>query len=40
VLRGGTSGNGRNIVRCANRYAEPPNVALNSFGFRCAKDAQ
>jgi formylglycine-generating enzyme required for sulfatase activity len=39
VLRGGTYGNGRNIVRCANRYAEPPNVALNTFSFRCAKDA-
>ncbi|MBN2082545.1 SUMF1/EgtB/PvdO family nonheme iron enzyme [bacterium] len=39
VLRGGCYNNGRNIVRCANRYNEPPNLALNSFGFRCAKDA-
>ncbi len=39
VLRGGCYSNGRNIVRCANRYAEPFNVALNTFGFRCARDA-
>ena len=39
VLRGGCINNGRNIVRCANRYSEPPKLALNSFGFRCAKDA-
>jgi sulfatase modifying factor 1 len=39
VLRGGCFSNGRNIVRCANRYAEPPGVALNTFTFRCAKDA-
>ncbi|MDQ3023157.1 MAG: formylglycine-generating enzyme family protein [bacterium] len=39
VLRGGCFSNGRNIVRCANRYAEPPAVALNTFTFRCAKDA-
>jgi formylglycine-generating enzyme required for sulfatase activity len=38
VLRGGCFSNGRNIVRCANRYAEPPGVALNTFTFRCAKD--
>lgn len=40
VLRGGAFSNGRNIVRCANRYAESPNVPLNTFGFRCAKDAR
>ena len=40
VLRGGCFSNGRNIVRCANRYAEPPGVALNTFTFRCAKDAE
>ena len=40
VLRGGCYSNGRNVVRCANRYAEAPNVALNTFGFRCVKDAQ
>jgi formylglycine-generating enzyme required for sulfatase activity len=39
VMRGGAYSNGRNIVRCANRYAEPANVALNTSGFRCAKDA-
>jgi formylglycine-generating enzyme required for sulfatase activity len=39
VLRGGCFSNGRNIVRCANRYAEQPGVALNTFTFRCAKDA-
>jgi len=39
VLRGGAFSNGRNIVRCANRYDEPPNVALNTFGLRCVKDA-
>ena len=39
VLRGGAYSNGRNIIRCANRYAESGNVALNTFGFRCAKDA-
>jgi len=39
VLRGGCYSNGRNVVRCANRYSEAPNVALNTFGFRCAKDA-
>ena len=39
VLRGGCFSNGRNIIRCANRYHEPPNVALNTFGFRCVKDA-
>ena len=39
VLRGGAYSNGRNIVRCANRYSEPANVALNTFGFRCVKDA-
>jgi formylglycine-generating enzyme required for sulfatase activity len=38
VLRGGCFSNGRNIVRCANRYSEAANVALNTFGFRCAKD--
>jgi formylglycine-generating enzyme required for sulfatase activity len=38
VLRGGAFSNGRNIVRCANRYAEAPNVPLNTFGFRCVKD--
>ena len=40
VLRGGCFSNGRNIVRCANRYAEQPGVALNTFTFRCAKDAE
>jgi formylglycine-generating enzyme len=40
VLRGGCFSNGRNIVRCANRYAEVPGVALNTFTFRCAKDAE
>jgi formylglycine-generating enzyme required for sulfatase activity len=40
VLRGGCYSNGRNVVRCANRYAEAPNVALNTFGFRCVKDAK
>ena len=40
VLRGGCFSNGRNIVRCANRYSQPPNVALNTFGFRCATDSQ
>jgi formylglycine-generating enzyme required for sulfatase activity len=39
VLRGGSFSNGRNVVRCANRYSEASNVALNTFGFRCAKDA-
>ena len=39
VLRGGSFSNGRNVVRCANRYSEAANVALNTFGFRCAKDA-
>jgi formylglycine-generating enzyme required for sulfatase activity len=39
VLRGGAFSNGRNIVRCANRYFEPAGVALNTFTFRCAKDA-
>jgi formylglycine-generating enzyme required for sulfatase activity len=38
VLRGGCYNNGRNIIRCANRYAEPPNVRFNSFSFRCVKD--
>jgi sulfatase modifying factor 1 len=38
VLRGGCFSNGRNVVRCANRYAEPAHVALNTFTFRCAKD--
>ncbi|MCC7479136.1 SUMF1/EgtB/PvdO family nonheme iron enzyme [bacterium] len=40
VLRGGAYSNGRNIVRCANRYAESPNVALATFGFRCARDSK
>jgi formylglycine-generating enzyme required for sulfatase activity len=40
ILRGGAFSNGRNIVRCANRYFEPPQVALNTFGFRCVKDKQ
>ena len=40
VLRGGCFSNGHNIVRCANRYAEAPNVMLNTFAFRCAKDAK
>ena len=40
VLRGGCFSNGRNVIRCANRYDEPPNVALNTFSFRCAKDAK
>lgn len=39
VLRGGCYNNGRNIIRCANRYAEPPNVRFNTFTFRCVKDA-
>jgi len=39
VLRGGAFSNGRNIIRCANRYSESANVALNTFGFRCARDA-
>jgi formylglycine-generating enzyme required for sulfatase activity len=39
VLRGGCYSNGKSIVRAANRYAESPNVALNTFGFRCARDA-
>ncbi len=39
VMRGGAYSNGRNIVRCANRYAEPANVSLSTSGFRCAKDA-
>lgn len=38
VLRGGAYSNGRSIVRCANRYAEQANVALNTFGFRCVRD--
>ena len=40
VLRGGAYSNGRGIIRCANRYYEPGNVALNTFGFRCVKDAR
>lgn len=40
VLRGGCYNNGRNIIRCANRYAEPANVRFNSFSFRCVKDAK
>jgi formylglycine-generating enzyme required for sulfatase activity len=40
VLRGGCFSNGRNIVRCANRYPEQAEVALNTFTFRCAKDAK
>jgi formylglycine-generating enzyme required for sulfatase activity len=39
VLRGGAYSNGRGVIRCANRYFEPGNVALNTFGFRCVKDA-
>ncbi len=39
VLRGGAFSNGRGVIRCANRYFEPSNVALNTFGFRCVKDA-
>ncbi len=39
VLRGGCYNNGRNIIRCANRYAEPANVRFNTFTFRCVKDA-
>ncbi len=40
VLRGGAYSNGRNIVRCANRYAESANTALATFGFRCARDGK
>jgi formylglycine-generating enzyme required for sulfatase activity len=38
ILRGGAFSNGRNIVRCANRYFEMPGMALNTFTFRCVKD--
>ena len=38
ILRGGAFSNGRNIVRCANRYFEPVQMALNTFTFRCVKD--
>jgi formylglycine-generating enzyme required for sulfatase activity len=40
VLRGGCFSNGHNVIRCANRYNEGPNVALNTFSFRCVKDAK
>jgi formylglycine-generating enzyme required for sulfatase activity len=40
ILRGGAFSNGRNIVRCANRYFEQAGVALNTFTFRCVKDAK
>ncbi|MEZ5338375.1 MAG: SUMF1/EgtB/PvdO family nonheme iron enzyme [bacterium] len=39
VLRGGAFSNGRNIIRCANRYPEDPSVSFNTFTFRCARDA-
>ena len=38
VLRGGAFSNGRNIIRCANRYPEDPSVSFNTFTFRCARD--
>lgn len=39
VLRGGAFSNGRNIIRCANRYPEDASVGFNTFTFRCARDA-
>jgi formylglycine-generating enzyme required for sulfatase activity len=38
VLRGGAYSNGRNIIRCANRYPEESSVGFNTFTFRCARD--
>ena len=35
VLRGGNWGDYANLLRTANRYHLPTNLAINYYGFRC-----